>query len=162
MQSKSGAGSFIDMDLGKFLESLKTDYKEVLIAIALAFPLSYLDCWKLYPAFRNYEIIEQIILAVAVGMIVVFATFVCYVASMVIGVGMKYLESDERISALAAVFPIAVTSGFVLVGTIHDIRSAGLNLLCAGAGFLVVAIVSGIARRIRTKNNPQDKDNEER
>lgn len=48
--------------IGKLFESLEEDYKNVLIAIAIAFPICYLDMWKLYPDFREYEFYPQIML----------------------------------------------------------------------------------------------------
>lgn len=57
--------------LGKLFESLEEDYKKVLIAIVIAFPVCYVDIWKLYPYFREYEFYPQLMLPL--GAAVLFA-----------------------------------------------------------------------------------------
>lgn len=57
----------ITMDIGNFFENLDKEYKKVLIALVLIFPMAYADCWKLSITFKSYDIIPQIILAFGVS-----------------------------------------------------------------------------------------------
>ena len=67
MQSKVGADLILIMDIGKIFEGLNEDYKDIILAIVIGFPIAYTDCWKLQPAFQTYDLMHQIFLALSIS-----------------------------------------------------------------------------------------------
>ena len=76
------------MDIGKIFECLEEDYRTFVVSIAMAFPMAYVDCWKLVPTFRNYEIFPQIMLSLGIA--------VMFVMSGIINVTIISMTAEKR------------------------------------------------------------------
>lgn len=108
------------MDLGNLFNSLEDYYKDITLAGAIGFPIAYLDCWKLHPSFRGYDITSQLILSLGVDLIFV-------------GIGLTFCiwiwraskhnpvrPAVPEFNAIMLLLIFVLTSTFVLTGTIKE------------------------------------------
>ena len=61
------------MDLGNFFKNIDVTTKQIIFSIILAFPVAYIDCWKLYSPFRNLDWFPQSM--ISVGITIIFVSF---------------------------------------------------------------------------------------
>lgn len=104
--------------LGKIFESLEEDYKKFLIAIVIAFPVCYLDIWKLYPDFREYEFYPQLMLPL--GAAVLFSGLGIFIYSLTLtiidptGKITKYFKFNSAVILIPLFFPsIGLCAGLI-------------------------------------------------
>ncbi len=149
MQSKGGADSCFIMDIGKIFECLNEDYRNIVLSIAIGFPVAYVDCWKLQPLFKTYDMIPQILLALGVSVIFVFlgigfCIFTWVMIEKLIKTSLKW-----KFNIFLTLVPFFVISLFILSGSITTKEEVKIFFL---AFVLFVFVVNFIAYKFYYRN----------
>lgn len=121
MQSKAGTDLFLIMDIGKIFECLEEDYRTFVVSIAMSFPMAYVDCWKLVPAFRNYEIFPQIMLSLGASIMFVFLG--AFYITLIWMLTKREYPSSIRYHAFGLLLVFAFSSILVASGTLSCIAT---------------------------------------
>lgn len=137
------------MDLGKFLETLDADYKELILALAFMFPVSFLDCWKLSVPFRSFLTFSQIMLSLAVAIISIGAGLIFFMWFHIASVGRKDSAQCLPFNFMAVAMPFLCVSLFVLTEVITN-RLAFVAYYFAMSLFYIT--VAFIQRKLRDKS----------
>ncbi|MCH5237848.1 MAG: hypothetical protein J1E95_08635 [Muribaculaceae bacterium] len=127
--------------IGKIFESLEEDYRNVLISIVVAFPICFIDLWKLFPDFREYEFLPQLMLPL--GGAVLFTglgIFVYIINITIIDPSLeiaKYMKFNPAVILMPLFFPSAILFG----GFINSLNLFKFSIVTACAGILVGAFI---------------------
>lgn len=138
------------MDFGRFLESLEEDYKEIIFAIVLAFPIAYFDCWKLNKEFRSLELFPQIMLSLAISILFISIgiCFSLYLFKSIFGKSASFEISPINSFSLVAIF--ILTSMFVLTGIVES--SGDFEIIYLISSFIFI-LFEYIKRKIKDRLN---------
>lgn len=117
------------MDIGKIFEGLNEDYKDIILAIAIGFPVAYTDCWKLQPAFQTYDLMHQIFLALSISELFV-ALGIAY--CIAVWTTIEFVTKTPlrlRFSIILSLMPVCVISCGILSGIVKSLNDVVINYL---------------------------------
>ncbi|MDE7350092.1 MAG: hypothetical protein K2N25_03415 [Muribaculaceae bacterium] len=151
------------MDLGNLFNSLDEDYKDIILAGAIGFPIAYLDCWRLYTPFRDYDLFPQIALSLGVDFIFIgFGIAFCgWIWQVTKHHPMR--PSTPAVNIVMLLLTFVLTSAMVLSGTIRT--KEAFELFYLGFSILYILfqyILDKISYRRQIKqsqNNDEDDRN---
>lgn len=150
------------MDFGNLFNSLDEDYKDIILAGAIGFPVAYLDCWKLHIPFRDYDMFPQIMLSLGVDFIFIgFGLVFCgWIWKVTKHHPMRPSTPEFNIMMLLLVF--ILTSALVLSGTIKTKRVFELYYLGFSIFYILFQYILDIVNYRRHINQSQNNDNGDR
>lgn len=102
----------------RFFDNLEGEYKTMLLALVVIFPMAYADCWKLSPTFPSIDLIPQIILALGVSVILMYAGLVL---DLVFLASLRSGKIEKKLSFPVLLIPTVILSGLVIIGVIDSV-----------------------------------------
>ena len=136
------------MDFGSIFEKLEEDSKNLLITALLCFPMAFIDCWKISPAFSGIELIPQIIIAVGIALLLAFGGILNNLFYLIISDNIK-----ESIYPFISIIPCYATSIAVVL---LDKKITPISFELIFIGLCVLTFALALFIRIGKKRRKND------
>lgn len=147
------------MEIGDLINSLDITSRQIFLSCALAFPVSYIDLWKLYEPFRTLEWFPQTMLALGTSVMFVGLG---YILSIFFQPRMPKNEAEQEkfiglnIISILFVFVAASISMF-FGGTLwNPLRHFTHAYLVFGGIYMVFGVINNISYYSSKKNQQHE------